>query len=368
MKLISIFNNKGGVGKTTLTFHLANALAEMGHKTLLMDLDPQCNLTIQSISEKKIHDIWQAEDSFIDDFKAQKDKTTPVEMTRLISSSRTIHFLLKPTEDGVTDIEFLSPPIHLAENLGLIPGRLSMHLYEDKLSRRWSDVYQGDPLAIRTATRIRELAGEYASSEGYEFVLMDTSPSLGMLNKVLISTADGFLVPCAPDLFSVYGIRNIGQALGIWKKEFRTIYQLLSDRKRAHFPEEFVRLLGYTIYNARKYSGSSNRWNLAAGHYNYAEQLPTAIQEFIPEEVRSDLPDQQLAEPIGGTSVMYGHNTAVAMAQKYRLPMWKLPDCGKLRPKDASTIVGNRQTYEATRRDYMTFARDLLERLDELSS
>jgi cellulose biosynthesis protein BcsQ len=46
MKTISIFNNKGGVGKTTMTFHLGHALAAMGHKTLIIDFDPQCNLTI----------------------------------------------------------------------------------------------------------------------------------------------------------------------------------------------------------------------------------------------------------------------------------------------------------------------------------
>ena len=131
MKLISVFNNKGGVGKTTLTFHLAHALAELGHKTLLIDVDPQCNLTIECFDEEVIHEIWEAEDPFVDDFKAARDKISPVEMNRLTSETRTIHFLLKPTEDGVGDVDSLPPPGFIAQNLGLIPGRLSMHLYED---------------------------------------------------------------------------------------------------------------------------------------------------------------------------------------------------------------------------------------------
>jgi cellulose biosynthesis protein BcsQ len=338
MELISVFNNKGGVGKTTLTFHLANCLAEMGHKVLLVDLDPQCNLTIQCLEEEDIHDIWEAEDTYIDDFKAARSKASQENFDILLGISRTVHFLLKPTEDGVSDIENLPPPKRLNKNLALIPGRLSMHLYEDKLARRWSDLYQGDPLAIRTATRIRELAQDYATRFGYELVIVDTSPSLGTLNKVVISTADGFLIPCAPDLFSVYGIRNIGKALGLWKREFDTIYQLLSEAKRSAFPRKFVRLLGYTIYNARRYTGQSNRWNLAAGHLNYARQLPQVIRRFVPTDVRDAFPERVMAEPIGGDAVMHSHSTAVAMAQKYHLPIWKLPTFDGLDTKDAQTI------------------------------
>lgn len=366
MKLLSVFNNKGGVGKTTLTFHLAHSLAEMGHKTLLIDVDPQCNLTIESLDEEAIHKIWETEDAFIDDFKAARNKLTVEQFKVALHETRTIHFLLKPTEDGVSDLDALPPAKRLSTNLALIPGRLSMHLYEDKLSRRWSDLYQGDPLAIRTATKIREIACDYAKQFGYEYVIIDTSPSLGPLNKVVISTADGFLIPCAPDLFSVYGIRNIGKALGYWKKEFETIYQLLSESKRAAFPDKFVRLLGYTIYNAKRYSGQANRWNLATGHLNYARQLPKAIRTFVPAEVREAFDEKTMAEPIGGTAVMHSHNTLVAMAQKYHLPIWKLPSSNSLTPEDASTIRGNRASYEGTLADYAKFTKALLERAEAL--
>lgn len=366
MKLISVFNNKGGVGKTTLTFHLANCLAEMGHKTLLIDVDPQCNLTIQCLQEEVIHEIWESEDAYIDDFKAARARVSQEAFANLLGTSRTVHFLLKPTEDGVSDIEKFAPPKQLTKNLALVPGRLSMHLYEDKLARRWNDLYQGDPLAIRTATQIRELARGYAERFGYEIVIVDTSPSLGTLNKVVISTADGFLIPCAPDLFSVYGIRNIGKALGLWKREFDTIYQLLSESKRSAFPKEFVRLLGYTIYNAKRYTGQSNRWNLAAGHLNYAKQLPRVIKNFVPPEVRNAFNEKVMAEPIGGDAVMHSHSTAVAMAQKYHLPIWKLPAFDGLGTNDAQTIRGNRASYEATRKAYEVFCNSLLERMEVL--
>ena len=64
MKLMTIFNNKGGVGKTTLLYHLANVLAEMGKKVLLIDLDPQCNLSLYGIEIEHLHEIWSKEDIF----------------------------------------------------------------------------------------------------------------------------------------------------------------------------------------------------------------------------------------------------------------------------------------------------------------
>jgi cellulose biosynthesis protein BcsQ len=364
MKTISIFNNKGGVGKTTLTFHLAHALAEMGHRTLVIDLDPQCNLTILGMDEEALHAIWLEEDAFIDDFQATRDRFSAKDFDQLLDHPRSIHFLLKPAEDGAAETGKLPAPHPLTQNLDLIPGRLTMHMYEDKIAGRWSDVYQGDPLAIRTVTKPRDLAEAYAKQHGYAFVIMDTSPSLGTLNKVIISTADGFLIPCMPDMFSLYGVRNIGNALAIWKKQFDTIYHLLSQEKRKSFPTKYVRLLGFSIYNAKKYTGTP--WDLAKAHYNYAQRIPDAIKEFIPIGVREHLPDDVLSSPVGQTAIMHTHNTMPSIAQRYHLPMWKVPSCDNLDRSDVSTIAGNRALYEGTRDKYVGFATDLLKRLDML--
>ncbi|MCR5867210.1 ParA family protein [Aquincola sp. J276] len=363
MKTISVFNNKGGVGKTTLTFHLAHALAQLGHKTLIIDLDPQCNLTILGLPEETLDEVWQAEEAFIDDFKAARDNLPKKELDGLITSPRSIHFLLKPTEDGISDLDHISPPFEIAKNLHLIPGRLTMHLYEDAIARRWSDVYQGDPLAVRTVTRPRQIAEAYAKAYKYDFVIMDTSPSLGTLNKVIISTADGFLIPCMPDMFSQYGIKNIGNALTTWKKQFETIYHLLSTEKRKQFPKNFVRLLGYTIYNAKKYSGKP--LDLATAHYNFAVQIPEAIRDYISPDIRSHLSGEVSDKPIGGTAIMHTHNTLPSMAQKYHTPMWRVP-FATLDSSDTTTILGNRGTYEATRDKYFEFAKDLLSRTSSL--
>lgn len=363
-KIISIFNNKGGVGKTTLTFHLAHALGELGKKVLLVDFDPQCNLTIVSLTMSNIEGIWSAEDPYIDDFQKARDSSLPLEFESMTRKVRSIHFTLKPTEDGTAELPNLPPPALLTQNVHLIPGRLTLHMYEAKVGERWSGVYQGDPLSIRTATRARELALYYAKLYGYDIVIFDTSPSLGALNRHLLTLTDGFIVPSAPDLFSIYGIRNIGNSMKVWKKQFDTIYQLLSDSKRSQFPRDFVKFVGYTIYNAKKYSGQNNPLGLAAAHYHYAAQIPKTIEKYIPKESLLDVPHIANGS-IGSDSVIYAHNTYPSLAQKYHAPMWKLPDM-KLDSVDQSSVGGNQQKFKATQEMYHKFAKDVIERIARL--
>lgn len=369
MKIVSLFNNKGGVGKTTLAYHLSWALAEMNQKVLMIDMDPQCNLTICGIDQDRLEQIWQEEDPFIDDYASASQSAGEEKMVVINSHHHSIHYLLKPTEDGISDIpnEELPPVIPIAQNLDLIPGRLTISQYESFISNRWAEAYQGQPLSIRTITRIRDIAEAYGLNNGYDYIIIDTSPSLGALNKVIISTVDGFIIPCLPDMFSLYGIRNIGNALRRWQNDFNSMYSLLSDEKRNKFPSSFVHFLGYTIYNAKKYSSRTNPWDLAQAHYNYAQRIPSTITTYIEDNVRQGLSEDQTREPVGGTSVMHSHNTAPNLQQKYHLPMWKLPDCHILDPEDARTIKPNKDvTYYPTQQKYLEFARDFITRANTL--
>lgn len=365
MKSIAVFNNKSGVGKTTLVYHLGCALAELGHKTLLVDLDPQSNLTLFGLDPEALHALWKTEEAFIDDF-AEARSQHAAEFEKIASDTRSIHFLLKPTEDGTEPPDVLAQPLNLQEGLDLIPSRLSIHTYEDKIASRWSDVYMGDPLAIRTVTQIRNLCDAYAKEQGYDYVVIDTSPSLGPLNKTIISTVDGFLIPCMPDMFSLYGIQNIGKSLKRWKQDFDTLFKVLSTPKLRLFSQKPVSFLGFTIFNARKHNGSSPL-NLAKIDETYAEQISTTIKTYIDREHRKHLTDQQIETPIGGDmAIMHAYSTLPNMAQKYRNPMWKVPACEELESDDKGTIAGNRKSYEGTQTGFQVFAKDLITRLSKL--
>lgn len=365
MKIISVFNNKGGVGKSTLTYHLGSALSEEGSKVLLIDLDPQSNLSLYGLTEERLEKIWNSEDDYISDYKAAKNQLNEREFEVFHKKNHSIHYLLKPIEDGESDEKELPPPVHLTEGLDLIPGRLTLHLFENKLAKHWSEAFLGEPQAIRIVTSIRKICEDYARQYGYDVVLIDTSPSLGALNKVIISSADSLIIPCAPDMFSDYGIRNIGNALSVWSREFNTMYSLLSDSKRQYFPKEFVKLLGYTVYNAKKRTDAPNELNVALAHYNYAKKIPQTIIENIPGTCLLNMGEQYFEESLGGNSVIHGHGTLPTMAQKYKLPMWKVPDHQNL-GNDKSTIKGNAGIYYGTRESYISLAKDVLARLELL--
>lgn len=371
MKIISLFNNKGGVGKSTLGYHLGCALSELGKKTLLIDLDPQCNLSICGLKPDELEKIWREEDEFIDDFAKAKIKHGINDIT---NSVRSIHFLLKPAEDGADEIEKYPLPKKLYKNLDLIPGRLSIHKYENKIAERWSGAYQGDNLSIRTITNIRRICEKYGEIHEYDFIIIDTSPSLGILNKDIISTVDGFLIPAQPDMFSLYGIKNIGKSLEEWQREFNTLKHLLSEEKIGKFPKKFVQFIGYTLYNSKKYAASnskqSNEYNLADAHYSYAKQIPEEIKLYIKEPNRINVGD--IYNPIGGTAIIHSHNTFPSVSQALKCPMWEVPNeydaVKKQQDNNFEHEVnhGSYGRYRETKEKYETFAKDFMKRVEVL--
>ena len=102
-------------------------------------------------------------------------------------------------------------------------------------------------------------------------------------------------------------------------------------------------------------------------HYNYAQQIPQTINQYISPEVRSHLSPEQANTPIGLTAVMHSHNTLPNMAQKYKQPIWQIPNLPNLEAADRPTIMGNRAVYEATKQRYVQFANSFLERINTLN-
>jgi len=363
MKIISFFNNKGGVGKTTLSYHFGCALSELKKNVLFVDLDPQCNLTMSAMFESELEKIWKDENSYIDDFCYSMDNNKD---NTILANPRSVHFLLKPVEDGCDDFETLPPAKMLSDNLFILPGRLSLYQFESKISERWSGLYQGDPLSIRTITAFRTICEKYSEKYNIDYVIVDISPSLGIMNKSILSTIDAFIIPSLPDMFSAYGIQNVGNSISQWAAELNVIYGLLSKQKRKSFPQNPGKFIGYTLYNAKKEYTYLNEYDLNDVHYNYAKEIPNIITQYIAPKNRLDIPN--ILEPIGGTSVMYSNDSMPSIAQSLKCPMWNVPEAYH-RMKKSKYLKENKididciDAYTDTLKGYDVFVRDVINRI-----
>ena len=125
MTTILFFNNKGGVGTTTLVYHFTWMLAELGHRCLAVDLDPQANLSSLFLSNDELERIYTPE----------TDRETILSGIKLLNK-------------GIGDIQPVK--IHaVTDKIGLLAGDLELSLFEDKLSENWGKCLNRDEAAFR---------------------------------------------------------------------------------------------------------------------------------------------------------------------------------------------------------------------------
>jgi cellulose biosynthesis protein BcsQ len=194
LKTIAFFNNKGGVGKTTLVYHLAHMLPRIGYPTLAVDLDPQANLTSAFFDEDRLEELWEGR-------------------------TETILACVDPILEGVSDIT--SPvPLDVAEDLWVIAGDLGLSRFEDRLSSSWPGSITGDPSRLRTTSAFHRIVAQGGEATKAAAALLDVGPNLGAINRAALLAADFLVIPLAADLFSLQGLRNLGPTLRRWKKDW----------------------------------------------------------------------------------------------------------------------------------------------------
>ena len=118
--VLTFFNNKGGVGKTSLVYHLAWMLYDIGHRVLACDLDPQANLTAAFLNEGRLENLWDESDT------ASASRSTIFECVKPLMQ---VGDLQLPSLQPVMLQPDLFPP-----DLRLIPGDLALAEFEDTLS------------------------------------------------------------------------------------------------------------------------------------------------------------------------------------------------------------------------------------------
>jgi cellulose biosynthesis protein BcsQ len=261
-KAICFFNNKGGVGKTTLVANLASQLGlYMGLKVLVVDADPQCNLTQYVLDD----------DLFL--------KTYAIG-----ANPHSIYSVIHPLSIGKGYLENL--PIIKSENFGfdIIIGDPRLALKEDLLAQDWRDAKSGGTRGLRTTFVFHDLI---TKASEYDLVFFDMGPSLGAINRAVLLSANYFLVPMAIDIFSLWAIKNISEALKIWTKEVD------NGLKMAENPNEIIQInerpkvkfIGYVTQQHKEKAEDGDRRIV---------QAYKAISDKIPLEIKKNLGDLYL--------------------------------------------------------------------------
>lgn len=194
---VAFFNNKGGVGKTTLVYHLAWMYAQLGARVVAVDLDPQANLTAAFLDEDRMEELWP-------------DGEHP----------NTIFGCMQPLLRGIGDVQ----PPHLEEidsNLSLLAGDLDLSGFEDELSSQWPDCLDGKERSFRVISAFGRTIRNALQLHGANLVLMDLGPNLGAINRAALIASNFVVVPLSPDLFSLQGLRNLGPTLRKWRIEWQ---------------------------------------------------------------------------------------------------------------------------------------------------
>lgn len=192
MKSIAFFNNKGGVGKTTLLCNLAASLASKYNKrVLVIDADPQCNASAYLLPELELEKILMDDDHYsVDSFyePIRRGHGYPEKVPSVIRSQRF--------------------------NVDLIVGDPKLSIREDLIAIDWGATRNGEPRGFQTTYAFKELVCRF---DDYDYVLIDMGPSLGALNRSVLLAADYFLMPLSVDIFSMMAVENIIKSLTKWK-------------------------------------------------------------------------------------------------------------------------------------------------------
>lgn len=323
MKTLALFNNKGGVGKTSLAYHLGFMFAELGRRVLLADLDPQANLSTMCLSEDRLEAVWQL-------------KPRP-----------TIYGAVEQLRRGVGDVQ---PIAHegVATRVSLVVGDLQLSEFEDDLSQQWPKCLDRDERAFRVTTALYRVVAAVGRASGADIALLDVGPNFGAVNRAALLAADYVVVPVAPDLFSMQGLENVGPKLAAWREEWHD-RRTRTPKLDFELPPGGMHPLGYVVSRHSVLSGGAVR-----AFQRWIDRMPLAYRQSFGERV-----------PEGGLEVgtdefclaqLKDYRSLMPMAQEAKKPMFLL------KPADGA-IGGHQGAVRTAYEDFGALARQILTRM-----
>jgi chromosome partitioning protein len=291
--ILTFFNNKGGVGKTSLVYHLSCMFAEQGFRVLAVDLDPQANLTAAFLNEDQLAALW-ADDAGV----------------------TTIFRSVKP----LLDVGDYAPVAYQTMNthLALIPGDLMLSGFEDALASNWTEALddrnKARPFRILTAfwRSVQESAARFEA----DLIVFDVGPNLGALNRAALLASNHVVVPLGADLFSLQGLRNLGPTLHDWRGGWE-------KRRREWKTPEFDLPVGDMTpqgYIAMRHSVVLSR--PVKAYTRWLEHIPAEFRRSVLQQDAGSAPE--MAQDPLCLGILKNYNSLMPLAQEARKPIFSL--------------------------------------------
>ena len=326
MKTVAFFNNKGGVGKTSLVYHLAWMFADQGRRVITADLDPQANLSGMFLTEETMEEMSNDRDR------------------------KTINDDIAPLFDGTGDIASEPHVEEISDRIGLLAGDLSLSKREDDLSIQWPYCLEGDQRAFRVITAFARLIRGAGTRFEADLALVDVGPNLGALNRASLVACDHVIVPLAPDLFSLQGLRNVGPTLKKWREAWSERRAKKPEGLELDLPQGTMEPAGYVIMRH-----SVRNYRPVKAFARWIEKIPGEYQQSV---VQADdcSSDSHSADP-HLLAHLKDYRSLMPLAQEASKPMFKL--------KPADGAIGGHQTaVQECYRDFRNLARRIEDRID----
>ena len=290
--VIAFFNNKGGVGKTSLVYHVASMMGNQGFRVVATDLDPQGNLSAAFLDEDRLEQLWP-------------DERQPA----------TIYGAVRPIKAGVGDVE--EPVLELiTDELVLIPGDMALSEFEDDLSQVWPKCLDRDERAFRVVSAFWRVMQKGASQHQAKVILVDLGPNLGAINRATLIASDYVIIPLGPDLFSLQGLRNLGPTLRDWRTGWQKRLAC-SPVPDLELPQGGMCPLGYIITQH-----SVRRDRPVKSYDKWVARIPPAYRRYVLDEPADDAPT--VPNDPHCFALLKHYRSLMPMAQEARKPMFAL--------------------------------------------
>ncbi len=256
-KKLVFLNNKWWVGKTTIAFNTAIKFAEKWYKTVLIDLDPQCNLSRLALWENFDNNLFSWND-------------------------QNIYWVLKWVIEGWWDVNTKIQFQYLRENLSMLVWSLNLSLYEDLLSSSFSEAGSGQPLGYFNTSAIYRFLNEKWLNEDVDIFIIDASPSLWLLNRAILLWSDYFITPLNPDAFSVQGIENLWNTFEKWKISWKNSAKVMASTR--DIPNS--RVLNWDGLFIWYIINSYNQYNKEPilAHNEWIKKIPEFVKKYLSEK------------------------------------------------------------------------------------